>query len=149
MSEQQLLRDQSIEPTAEIIAEGLDSAYDAYQKFTKGLVPYEVQVDWNYYKDGNAWLGKGLYKWTTSRGTAKEKTVFWLSIWEGLFKVTFFLPEKYREDALNLPLNKEAKKMVKEAKQMGKLKFSPLIFDMDSDKLLDDIFTLVEFRKAI
>jgi len=82
MDEQQLLRDPGVEPTNETIAEGLGASYGAYVKFIEGLEKHDIQVDWRYYNDGKAWLGKGLYKWVTTRGTQKEATVFWLSIWE-------------------------------------------------------------------
>ena len=113
------------------------------------LKNHDIQAEWRYYNDGKAWLGKGLYKWTTSRGTQKEVTAFWLSIWDGFFKVTLYIPEKYRTEALNLPLGDEIKKMIKESKQIGKLKFFPLIFDLRSDELFEDILTLIDFRKTL
>ena len=149
MSELQLLRNPQIEPTNEIIAEGLGAAASAYAKFTEQLKSHNIELEWRYYNDGNAWLGKGLYKWVTTRGTKKEATAFWLSVWEGFFKVTFYIPEKHRADALSLALGGEVKKMLEDAKQMGKLKFFPLVFSLRSDKLLDEIFTLADFKKAL
>ncbi|MDR0468767.1 MAG: DUF3788 domain-containing protein [Peptococcaceae bacterium] len=149
MNEEQLLRDPSIEPTSEVMASALGAANAAYVIFVEGLESHDVQVDWRYYNDGKAWLGKGLYKWTGARGGQKEITIFWLSIWDGFFKVSFFIPEKARMDALNLSFADDVKKMIEDAKQMGKLKFFPIIFDLRSDKLFHDIDTLIEFRKAI
>ena len=149
MNEQQLLRNPDIEPTSEVIAEALGSANTAYIKFIDGLKTHDVQVEWRYYNDGKAWLGKGLYKWTGIRGGPKEITVFWLSIWDGFFKTTFYIPEKYRLQALNLPLEGGTKDMVAESKQMGKLKFFPLVLDLHSDELFNDIYTLINFRKMI
>jgi len=149
MKEQQLLRDANIEPTSEVIAEGLDAASSAYVQFIGELKNHDIQVEWRYYNDGKAWLGKGLYRWTTTRGTQKEVTAFWLSIWAGFFRISLFIPEKVREDALNLPLGDEAKQMVESAKQMGKLKFFPVVFDVRSDELFEDIFVLADFRKTI
>jgi len=149
LKEQQLLRDPVIEPTEEVIAECLGKANDAYFKFVRGLEPYDTEVEWRYYNDGKAWLGKGLYKWTTSRGTEKEMTAFWLSVWDGFFRVSIFIPEKARIDALTLPLKSVTKKMIEAAKQMGKLKFFPLVFDIRSDKEFDDVYRLIEFKKAI
>ena len=143
------MRDPVIEPTSEVIADGLGKANKAFIKFNKELKKHDIQVDWRYYNDGKAWLGKGLYKWTTSRGTEKEITVFWMSIWEGFFRVSVFVPEKYRMDALTLPLSGEVKTMIENAKQMGKLKFFPLVFDQRSDELFGDIYTLINFKKAV
>jgi len=149
MDEQQLLRDPNIEPTSEIIAEGLGTANSAYLEYVGELKNHDIEVDWRFYNDGKAWLGKGLYKWTTSRGTEKELTAFWLSIWDGFFRVSLFIPEKKRADALSLPLNDEIKKMIESAEQIGKLKFFPLIFNLRTDELLNEIFTLIDFKKTI
>ena len=149
MCEQQLLRDENVKPTKKIIAEALGSANYAYESFVKELKNHGIQVDWRYYKDGNAWLGKGLYKWTTTRGNEKETTAFWLSVWEGFFRITIFISEKSREKALALPLNDQVLQMVKESKQIGKLKFFPLIFSLSKEDLFNEIFTLIDFRKLL
>lgn len=149
MDERQLLREENIEPTSEIIAQGLGTAYVAYAKFIEALESHDIQVDWRYYNDGKAWLGKALHKWTTARGTPKEVTVFWLSVWDGFFRVTFFIPEKARVEASTLPLGGETQQMIEEAKQVGKLKFFPLVFDLRTESLFEDVYTLAEFRKTI
>ncbi len=149
MKEQQLLRDSSIEPTSGVIAAALGVSNSAYIKLNRQLNKHGICVEWRYYNDGKAWLGKGLYQWTTSRGTQKEMTVFWLSIWDGFFRVSLFIPEKAREDARLLPLGDTVKKMIDTAKPVGKLKFFPLVFDLRSDELFDDIFTLILFKKTI
>ena len=149
MQEIQLLRDSIIEPTSVVIAECLSSANNAYVEFQSKLKEHDIELTWRYYNDGKAWLGKGLYKWTTKRGTHKETTAFWLSVWDSFFKVTIYIPEKYRDDALKLPLREERRKMIDEAKQMGKLKFFPLVFNIDSNEIFDDLFILIEFRKLI
>ena len=145
----QLLRDPTVEPTGEVIADGLGGVYDAYVRFVEGLEPLSVEVAWRYYNDGKAWLGKAQHKWTTSRGTAKELTAFWLSIWDGFFRLAFYIPEKARLDMVDLPLSDEVMDMAQNAKQMGKLKFFPLVFDVRSDEGFDDLYTLVSFRASL
>ena len=148
MDGQQLFRDANVEPTSALVSEGLGSANNAYLKFIDELRDRDIQVDWRYYNDGKAWLGKGLHKWSTARGAQKELTVCWVSIWEGFFKVSIFMPMKFREETLALELDCAVMRIVEEAKQMGKLKFFPLVFDIYSDELLDGFFELVDFRKA-
>jgi len=149
MEKQQLLRDPNIEPTHEVIAEALGMANDAYRKFCETLPDHGIQLEWRYYNDGKAWLAKGQHKWTTVRGTQKEATVLWLSIWDGFFRVAIYVPVKAREDALRLPLEDETKEMIENAKQMGRLKFFPLVFDLDSDERLGAVYTLANFKKMI
>ena len=149
MNERQLLREPDPEPTPDIIAACLGAANGAYLKFAEELRGHDIQLDWRYYNDGKAWLGKGLYKWATSRGTPKERTAFWFSVWEGFFRVTVYVPEKHRAGALELPVGGEMREMIAEAKQMGKLKFFPLTFDLRSDERFDEIFTLIDFRKVL
>lgn len=146
---EQLLRNPDIEPAGNVIAEALGAANGAYQTFVDGLKNHDIDLEYRYYTDGCAWLGKGLYRWTGARGGQKEVTAFWLSIWDSFFKVTIYIPEKSRAQALSLPLSSEIKSMIEDAKQMGKLKFFPVIFDLKSDELLDQVYTLINFRKKL
>jgi len=149
LQKKQLLRDVNIQPTSETIAEGLSFANDAYVIFLERLKEQGIELTWRYYNDGKAWLGKGQYKWSTMRGTPKETTAFWCSIWEGFFKVTVYVPEKHRFEALSLPLSEHMKEMIKDAKQMGKLKFFPLVFDLYSNNMFDELFAIIDFRKEL
>ena len=147
---QQLLRDPDIQPTDDVIAEALGEANNAYMEFVRELAVHDIQLEWRYYTDGKAWLGKGLHKWTGARGGQKEITVFWLSIWDGFFKLTFYIPEKSREDVLNLPLADKVSRMITDSKQMGnKLKFFPLVFDLYTDEKFGAIFFIVDFKKRM
>ncbi|MGI6771985.1 MAG: DUF3788 family protein [Clostridiales bacterium] len=146
---EQLLRNPDIEPTSVVLAEALGNANNAYLTFADKLTEHEIQLQWRYYTDGKAWLAKGVCKWTGKRGGQNEATVFWLSVWEGFFKVTFYFPEKARADAECLPVDEETKQMIADSKQMGKMKFFPLAFEIDSDEQLEAVFTIAEFKKSI
>ena len=145
----QLLRDANVEPTDEVIAEGLGLASSVYTKFVEGLENYKISLmDWKYYNDGKAWLSKGEYKWVTARGTNKIKPLFWLSIWEGFFKIAFFFSTETRAELLNLPISKEAEELIKNAEPMGKtMKNIPIIFDISSHKQIEDVYILAKFKK--
>ena len=149
-NEQQLLRNPEIQPTSEIIAEGLHAAYKAYTKFVKGLERYDITLmDWRFYNDGKAWLSKGEYKWITQRGANKVKPIFWLSIWDGFFKVSFFLGSDIREKLLQLPISQSAKELIMDAKPMGKtMRFLPIVFNVSNETQLGDLYILSEFRKT-
>lgn len=146
----QLLRDPGIEPTSEVIAAGLGAAYKPYTKFVCELEElYGITLmDWRFYNDGKAWLSKGEYKWTTSRGANKVKPIFWLSIWEGFFKVSFFFSVSVLDELQSLPISDETKEIIRNANPMGKtMRFIPLVMDIESNRQLGDIYTIAEFRK--
>lgn len=148
-TKEQLLRDPEIEPSNEVIAQALGESYHAYVKFISELANHNINLEYRYYTDGKAWLGKGLYKWTGLRGGQNEKTVFWFSIWDGFFKVSFFIPEKARKDALNLPLDNKVIQMIEKSPQMGKIKFFWIAFDLYSDEIFESVFLLADFRRSI
>jgi len=145
----QLLRDPNIQPTDDVIAVALGEQYAAYTQFLDMLAGFGVTPQWRYYNDGKAWLAKGLYKWKSVRGTDKEKTIFWLSVWDGFFRVSFFFAEKAQLGFQSLAVGENIKKMIEDAKPMGKLKFFPLIFDVRSDELFDNLGVLIDYQKSI
>ena len=146
----QLLRNPNIQPTSDIIVEALQDANDSYIKFLNELANQDIDLEWRYYTDGKAWLGKGLYKWLGVRGGQKVTTVFWLSIWEAFFKITIYIPEKARDDLFSLPLNNTVKQMINDSKQMGnRLKFFPLVFELNSNESFEQIHILFDFKKSL
>lgn len=147
---QPLLRKPDVEPTSDVIAEALGAAHTAYAKFLNGLTDHGIQLQWRYYTDGKAWLAKGLHQWTGVRGGQKEVTVFWLSVWDGFFKVTIYIPEKARAAARDLPLDAAVRQMIADSKQMDeKLRYFPIVFEFRSDAQFDAVYTLAEFKKSV
>lgn len=146
---QQLLRDANIKPTKSIIAACLGTTSKVYHTFLEELKEYDITfMDWRYYNDSKAWLSKGEYKWITSRGTHKVKPIFWVSIWEGFFKISFSFYEQTKEPILALPISEDTKEIIKNIEPNGnKMKFLSIIFNVDREKQLNDIFLLSQFRK--
>jgi len=144
-----LLKDPNIKPTDEILAQGLGSDYKTYVKFIEESKKQDITfMEWRYYTDGNVWLSKGEYKWTTPRGANKVKPLFWLSIWEGFFKIAFYFNYAKRDELLNLLISDDAKEIIKTAKPMGKtMRFLPIVIDVTKDEQLADIYTLAKYRK--
>lgn len=87
MSEEMQLRNPDIEPTSDLIGAALgNKVYAVYEELMSSILPaLELIPEWRYYNDGKAWLCKVVNK---------KKTVFWLSIWDGYFKTSFFYTEK-------------------------------------------------------
>jgi hypothetical protein len=147
---QPLLRDPNIRPTPEVLSEILEDAYIAYTVFMDATKKHDIDVQWRYYSDGKQWLAKGICRWTGSRGVNNEKTVFWLSIWERMFKVTMYIPQKYHDELLTLPCDEDTMMSLKNLRPMGKrLNYLPLIFDIKSQKKFDSLFMIFEKIKRV
>jgi hypothetical protein len=95
---------------------------------------FGLAFEWRYYKDSKAWLCKVAHK---------KKTVFWLSVWDGFFKTSFFFLERHLEGIAVLAID-ESCCMVE--KEFGKM--IPFIFSISSKKQLPDVLKMVQFKKA-
>lgn len=118
--ETQLLRDKAVPPGDDVLQNPL------YTALTEGL-----QSEWRYYNDGKAWLCK------VADG---RKTVFWFSVWEGFFRVSFFFLERHLEGLAALEIAHGRLE-----KSTGKL--LPLIFDVRDEAPIAEIRRVVEFKK--
>lgn len=145
----QMLLDPGIKPTEEIIAEALGVTNAIYVQWIEQLKHRQVTLmEWRYYHDAKSWLSKGEYHWKSVRGKDRVTPNFWLSIWDGFFKVTFFFSEKTMYQILALPLSPEAKEMIQNTQLSGKkTKYLAISFDVKSKEQLQDLYILTEFRK--
>lgn len=146
---QQLLRNPDLYPAEDILESALKEATMAFRLFRKELENHQIELECRYYPDGKAWLGKGLHKWVGTRGGQKITTVFWLSAWDGFFKVTVYLPENVRVAARVLPVDVETIEKISQAKSMGKLRSFPIVFEIQNEEQLDGLFSLIEFKKTL
>ena len=99
MEAQMLLRDAGIFPSGKILEEALGkNIYNVLLSFLEAVTnkEYGLVIEWRYYNDGKAWLGKAIYK---------KKTIFWLSAWEGFFKTSVFFTEKHLEAIAELAIS--------------------------------------------
>lgn len=141
MDEIQLLRDAEITPTMDVLENivGKD-IFSVYEKIYKTITSseFELNPEWNFYKDGKAWLCKVSYK---------KKTVFWLSVWDTGIKTGFYFTEKTRSGVLNLAINDEIKQRFESVKLIGKL--IPLTLVVENEAQLDDLKKLIVYKKAL
>ena len=94
-----------------------------------------ASLEWNYYKDGGAWLGKLVQK---------KKTVCWISVWDKFFKVSFYFTEKNDKDIKNLRIDQRLKDDYFSNKPVGKLK--PLIVEVKTKKVLKDVQEIINYK---
>lgn len=141
MEAQMLLKNPDVFPSVNVLKEVLgDTIYNVLETFTETITgeEYNLSVEWRYYNDGKAWLGKVVHK---------KKTVLWLSIWEGFFKTSFFFTEKHLEAIAALNISETIKEEFCRAKPMGKL--IPMLIEVRRKEELDDLLTVVRFKKSL
>jgi hypothetical protein len=88
------LKDPAISPAKKILENALGKSYAAYEELmniTEGSA-FELTPKWNYYNDGKAWFCKVQYK---------NKTVYWVSVWDRYFKIAFYFTEKTLKEFMN------------------------------------------------
>jgi hypothetical protein len=137
--ETQLLREQEIFPSKEVLKDALGEAYNVLEELeTRFVDDFSLTFDWHYYKDGKSWLCKVCHK---------KKTVFWLSIWNGFFKTSFFFTEKHLNGVAALDISKQIKEDFCRAKPVGKL--IPMIINIDKQDQLTDLQKIVTFKKEL
>ena len=141
MTENILLRDSKVNPTNEILENALGKdIFQVYEELIKIItdVEFELKPEWNFYKDGKAWLCKVTYK---------KKTIFWLSIWEKHIKTGFYFTEKTRSGILSLQISEKIIKDFEETKTVGKL--FPLVLNIDKERQLEDLKEIVIYTKSL
>ncbi|MDV0446571.1 hypothetical protein MsAg5_04160 [Methanosarcinaceae archaeon Ag5] len=90
-----ILKDPDVYPDGAVLINVLGNDYSAYEKFMESVTgpDFNIVPEWRYYNDGHMWLCKGVHK---------KKTVFWLSVWDGCFKTTFYFAERLSGGAKTL-----------------------------------------------
>lgn len=132
-----LLNNPDIYPTNGIINATLNKCGEVYQHFAGKLPEHNIALEWRYYNDGKSWLGKAV---------SKKKTVFWVSVWDGFFRTSFYFTEKTRKGISALPVSDDIKSQIENASVVGKLVL--LFVDVTSTAQLDDIFTLIVYKQS-
>ncbi|MCL1812875.1 MAG: DUF3788 domain-containing protein [Treponema sp.] len=143
------LRDPKITPTSEALEQVLGSSYAAYEIFQSALPNLEIEQQWQWYTPHKAWFAKGQYFRTTPRGTRKEKNLYWLHVFEGHFTVAVWFKEKNRTEALKAGVSEKTKRLIRDARTMGKVLTFPVTFDITTAKPLADVCSLIECKKRI
>jgi len=138
--ERPLLNEPGVYPSEEVLKRFLGASYPFYTEFVSAVTGpgYELMLEWNYYKDGKSWLCKATFR---------KKTVFWLSVWEGSFKISFYFTEKTMEGVLDLEIDEGIKIDFRQRKQVGKL--IPLIMEIVSKQQLKSAFAIVNHKKGL
>lgn len=136
---QQLLRNPEQIPTDKLFKRILDEPiYDILNKIVQNIMAAGLALEWRYYEDGEAWLGKVTYK---------KKTIVWLSVWKEFIKASFYFTEKTRPGVLELDFNDTIKASFAVTKPAGKL--IPLIVDIIDEERWKDFVVILNYKKNL
>lgn len=135
-----ILKDPQIFPDEKVLKSAMGNSYKAYEEMIKIITgaEYGLIPQWNYYKDGKAWLCKVGFK---------KKTVFWLSVWEGYFKAGFYFVERHCPGVLELDIDKSIKEEFKSKKPFGTL--FPLAIEMRRKEQVSDLLKVIDYKKSL
>ncbi|WP_113924017.1 DUF3788 family protein [Cognataquiflexum aquatile] len=139
-NQQLLLRDELIVPTDKVLEKELgEDIFKIYSELREKIsVDFGLDHEWRYYKDGKAWLFKA---------TQKKKTIFWLSAWENLLKMSFYFTHNSHSGIFDLPISYATKENFRNAKPVGKL--IPLTFEIDQKEQLMDVWEIIKYKKGL
>ncbi|MCL2377273.1 MAG: DUF3788 domain-containing protein [Defluviitaleaceae bacterium] len=143
------LREPGMIPVSAMLEQILGDSYAAYEIFQEALPGLEIEQDWQWYTPYKAWFAKGQHWWATPRGARKEKTLYWLYVYEGYFSVAVWFKEKNRAEVLEADVSEKTRQLILDAETMGKLPTFPVVFDITTAEPLDDIYTLLECKKRL
>jgi hypothetical protein len=133
-----LLKEQDLYPSTEVLQSVLGQVYCVWEELVTQITQgeFSLTLDWNYYKDGKSWLCKVCHK---------KKTVFWLSVWDGFFKTTFYFTEKHLEGIAELDISEQIKEDFCRTKPVGKL--LPMLISVNKQEQLADLLKIIQFKK--
>ncbi|MDD3998224.1 MAG: DUF3788 family protein [Sphaerochaetaceae bacterium] len=134
----QLLKGEHIHSIDYELQRALGALNETYALFVQSLSRYDVTVTWHYYKDVRAWLGKAV---------KKSKTICWISVWEGFFKVTCYLPQRYRDKVSMLTIDEEI--LANTLQQDSAKSYISITMNVHTQKQLIDLDSIVQLKLAI
>jgi hypothetical protein len=135
-----LLREPEIKPIENVLKNILGKElFDVYEELIRIITTeFDIQYEWRFYKDGKSWLFKAV---------SKKKTIFWLSVWDGFIKTSFYFIGKNRFGIFDLPISDEIKETFDKVEVIGKL--IPLILNIEQKKQLKDFCEIVRYKKSL
>ncbi|MDA3813307.1 MAG: DUF3788 family protein [Candidatus Cloacimonetes bacterium] len=130
------LKNKNEYPNDEVLSSHLGEVkkiWDSFIAFLKDDHPL-FSTEWRYYNDGKNWLFKV---------TKKKKTICWVSIWDNMFKTTFYFTPRVEDLLKNSNLTKQLIDQFIHGKSYGKIKGLTVKIsssaDLEMTKILIDI----------
>ncbi len=140
MAEKPILNDPDVFPSGGVLQDVLGEAKPTYDALMESITGYhpDVTIDWKFYNDGKSWLCKISHK---------KKTVCWLSVWEGMFKVTFYFNPKTAPGVEQLDIPETVKRRLMDLDTSRK--FLPLTFEIRTLSDIEWIDPVFRYKKRV
>ncbi len=97
-----------------------------------------ISGEWRYYNDGKQWLFKMVLK---------KKTIFWASVLNDSFRVTFYFGGKYEDQVINSGIPSGLKKDFAEHKGFGKIK--PVTVTLTEQADVNTVLELIGLKSKL
>jgi hypothetical protein len=135
-----LLADKQVIPDDNLIFSILGDKKNLWERImTHTQSNYENSTgEWRYYNDGKRWLFKMVQK---------KKTLFWISILEDTFRVTFWFPDRAEQLIEISDLPSVLKAEFKNAKKYGATRGVSIIMNNTTD--VDNVLKLMEIKSKL
>jgi len=123
------LTDKDQFPTEAIIFSHLGAARRLWIEFFAAIHAdhADFSEEWRYYNDGKCWLMKA---------TRKKKTIFWLAVLPGAFRITFYFTDKAQAAILASRIADDLKYQFASGNKMNKIRGLTIVF-RDENQLAD------------
>lgn len=132
------LKDKEIFPSDEVLENVLGESFSAFKCLNDALLSYEIIPEWNYYRDGNVWLSKLLFR---------KKNLGWISVFDGYFSITCYFTEKHIEKIESSAISQSTKEVFYSAKPHGRL--IPMTIPVHNNLLPEDVLIMLLFKKGL
>lgn len=129
------LTDENLFPDEVVLQGVLGTGYPLYRELVQGFERRGFTLEWRFYHDGKAWLGKVQHK---------KRTIVWMSAWEGFVKATVYLPEQDASGLVGLDLSPATKDALSAAKRVGKS--LPCTFDLTRAAPLRELEMVMDYK---
>ena len=135
--ELKVLADESVKPDNELIFSMLGEKELLWKQTMSYLYDNNNDISeiWKYYKDGKSWLFRTL---------KKKKTIFWIRILDGTFRIAFWFADKLEPVILQSALPESIKSEYKNAKRFNKSRC--IYIDMQGSGDIQNVKMLIDLK---
>lgn len=134
------LSDKNEYPDDNVLTRHLGKTKEVWDSFL-ALIKEDHPVfttEWRYYNDGKSWLFKV---------TRKAKTICWVSVYPGLFRVTFYFNYRADEEIRSSLLPEEIKNRFLQGGEQGKIR--GITAELRENSNLEKIRLLMEIKEKV